>query len=249
MLGVNVRGAERAPGRAGRRSYSGYVEKSNDAWNRNGEAEDRANRGLDVDAVPALYLSFQARLEAWKSMDRAGRDEADIQAPQPQAGQQARVSFPDEDPGRPQGAQPTAAARARSARGQGRREVVGGMPPRGEGFPREARITRSADIRGLLERGKRRRTKNLDVFFAASPASRSRMGIVVPKHGRRIVDRNLLKRRLREIGRREVLPALEAGSSGIDVLVRARRVAYKAGYEDLRRELSEALETMWSRSS
>ncbi|MDZ7781239.1 MAG: ribonuclease P protein component [Gemmatimonadota bacterium] len=108
---------------------------------------------------------------------------------------------------------------------------------------------RSQDIRGLLERGKRRRTKNLDVFFAASPASRSRMGIVVPKHGHRIVDRNRLKRRLREIGRRELLPELDAGNEAIDVLVRARRTAYRAGYEDLKRELSEALETMWSRSS
>jgi ribonuclease P protein component len=63
------------------------------------------------------------------------------------------------------------------------------------------------------------------------------------------VDRNLVKRRLREIARRELLPRLDAASANIDVLVRARRSAYDAGFEDLRRELSEALETMWSRSS
>lgn len=94
----------------------------------------------------------------------------------------------------------------------------------------------------MLERGKRRRTKNLDVFFAASPASRSRVGVIVPKHGRRIVDRNLLKRRLREIGRRELLPRL--GEAGVDVLIRAKRTAYGVEYDVLRRELLETLETM-----
>jgi ribonuclease P protein component len=101
----------------------------------------------------------------------------------------------------------------------------------------------------LLERGKRRRTKHLDVFFAPSPASRSRFGAIVPKHGHRIVDRNLVKRRLREIGRRDVLPRLDAADAWTDVLVRARRSAYAARYEDLKRELAEALETMWSQSS
>ena len=94
----------------------------------------------------------------------------------------------------------------------------------------------------MLERGKRRRTKNLDVFFAASPVSRSRLGVIVPKHGSRIVDRNLLKRRLREIGRREVLPRL--AEAGVDVLVRAKRTAYGVEYDVLRRELLETLETM-----
>lgn len=71
----------------------------------------------------------------------------------------------------------------------------------------------------------------------------------MPKHGKRVVDRNLVKRRLREIARRELLPKLDAVSADIDVLVRARRSAYDAGFEDLRRELAEALETTWSRSS
>lgn len=98
----------------------------------------------------------------------------------------------------------------------------------------------------MLERGKRRRTKNLDVFFATSPASRSRLGVIVPKHGQRIVDRNLLKRRLREIGRKDVLPGLGTAGALADVLVRARRSAYGVPYEDLRRELLGALEAVCS---
>ena len=73
--------------------------------------------------------------------------------------------------------------------------------------------------------------------------------MIVPKHGRRIVDRNLLKRRLREIGRRDLLPRLAQANAGTDVLVRARRTAYGVEYEVLRSELLETLETMWSQSS
>lgn len=208
-------------------------------------------RGLScaVDAFPRAVLSFQARLQTWNSMRRAGRHEADIQASQPQAGQQARVQGPHEDEGWAQDAQPSSASGSRSARREGRREVDVESRSSGESFPREARIRHSAEIRALLERGKRRRTKNLDVFFAASPASRPRFGVIVPKHGRRIVDRNLLKRRLREIGRRDVLPGLAASGNEVDVLVRARGSAYQAGFDALRREMLEALDTLWSQSS
>ncbi|MEX2465822.1 MAG: ribonuclease P protein component [Gemmatimonadota bacterium] len=123
------------------------------------------------------------------------------------------------------------------------------MRPRGAKFPRKARIRLSAEIRALLERGKRRRTKNLDVFFAASPASHSRLGVIVPKHGHTIVERNLVKRRLREIGRREALPRLADAGADTDVLVRARRTAYGVTYEALRDEFLETLEKMWSQSS
>lgn len=72
---------------------------------------------------------------------------------------------------------------------------------------------------------------------------------MVPKHGRRIVDRNLLKRRLREIGRREILPSLDARDARKDVLVRARREAYAASFEVLSRELKQAVEGLCSVAS
>src|SRR5690606_7192325 len=72
-----------------------------------------------------------------------------------------------------------------------------------ESLPRARRITRSSEIRNLLRRGKRSRTAHLDVFDSPSPLAFARVGLVVPRHRRRIVDRNLLKRRLREILRRE----------------------------------------------
>ncbi len=61
--------------------------------------------------------------------------------------------------------------------------------------------------------------------------------MIVPKHGHTIVERNRLKRRLREIVRTAVLPALDREAAPVDVLVRARPGAYRARFPRLREEL------------
>ena len=116
-------------------------------------------------------------------------------------------------------------------------------------LPRTCRIHRSEEIRALMRRGKRKRTSHLDVFFEASPVSRFRLGIVVPKHRRRIVDRNLLKRRIREIGRVHVLPRLRRAGIAMDVLIRARPEAYRATFDELLLELQEVTEGICSSAS
>ena len=188
----------------------------------------------------------------WKrrrTMTRAGRHEADIQAPQPQAGEQARVPGSHEVGRRPQDAQPPQEEGQGRDRREGRREVVPDPAERGERLPRNARIRSGSEIRDLLKRGRRKRTSNVDVFCGASPASHSRFGLIVPKHGRRIVDRNVLKRRLREIGRRQILVDLNAAGLAVDVLVRARRSAYEVDFEGLSREVRDAVEALCSQDS
>ena len=113
-------------------------------------------------------------------------------------------------------------------------------------LPKAARIAASEEIRALFRRGKRKRTRHLDVFVSASPVSRSRWGVVVPKHKQKIVRRNLVKRRLREIGRKEMLPRLETAGRGLDLLVRARPEAYQATFEELREELVAVAEELCS---
>ena len=73
--------------------------------------------------------------------------------------------------------------------------------------------------------------------------------MVVPRHRRTVVDRNRLKRRLREVLRRDVLPAIRNRGIAADVLVRARSEAYEASYAELRNELMSWLERRWSRVS
>jgi ribonuclease P protein component len=63
------------------------------------------------------------------------------------------------------------------------------------------------------------------------------------------VARNRVKRRLREIGRRRVLPWLADRGLARDVLVRARWKAYEAGFDELAREVEEAVEALCSPES
>jgi ribonuclease P protein component len=113
-------------------------------------------------------------------------------------------------------------------------------------LPRAARITASDEIRSLFRRGKRRKTRHLDAFVSPSPSAFPRLGVVVPKHKHRIVERNRVKRRLREIGRTVVLPALRNSGVMLDVLLRARPEAYDAAYDDLRDQLQALTEELCS---
>lgn len=120
--------------------------------------------------------------------------------------------------------------------------------PAGLGFPRSARITGGGEIRALFRRGKRRRTRHLDAFVSPSPVARPRLGLVVPKHRRRIVDRNRLKRRLREAGRTVLLPALREAGLDLDVLLRVRPEAYDAPFAVLHDEVAALAEALCSRA-
>lgn len=113
-------------------------------------------------------------------------------------------------------------------------------------LPRTARITGSDEIRALFRRGKRRKTRHLDAFVSPSPVPFPRLGVVVPKHKRTIVERNRLKRRLREAGRTVLLPALGNRGVAMDVLVRVRPEAYGAPFQALRDELAGLAEALCS---
>lgn len=205
--------------------------------------------GVTLTVSQAFGYLFKLDSKRCTTMNWAGRNEADVQAPQPQAGKQARVPFSDEDGRRTEDFEPSPQPGSGRDRGEDRREVTAESPSRSEALPREARIRLGSDIRALIERGKRKRTKQVDVFFAVSPASRSRLGLVVPKYGHEIVERNRVKRRLRELGRRMVLPALDDRGRYTDVLIRARRPAYEADFAGLEKDVKAVLEELCSDDS
>ncbi len=110
-----------------------------------------------------------------------------------------------------------------------------------ERFPRRARITRGSELTACWEAGRRRRTPHLDLAWRPNPTGRARTGIIVPRFQSTAVLRNRLRRRLREILRREVLPQLPP----IDLVIRAKRAAYAAPFAVLRAELTDAT-SAWS---
>lgn len=127
--------------------------------------------------------------------------------------------------------------------------MTGARDQRGRRLPPERRITQSAEIRDIFKRGKRSRTLHLDVLDSESPASFARVGVVVPRYGHTAVRRNRVKRRLKEALRLEILPCLDRAGVARDVLVRARREAYDAGYSTLAGQLERWVEDRWPASS
>jgi len=104
---------------------------------------------------------------------------------------------------------------------------------------RRHRLTRGSELRATVRDGKRLRTANLDLRVVSKTGGVCRIGFVVPKHGHSSVERNQLKRRLRELGRLRVLDILRNGSLGsaIDVVMRAQPGAYRLEYDELRSEI------------
>ena len=71
------------------------------------------------------------------------------------------------------------------------------------------------------------------MIWADNLTGHPRMGLIVPKYGTSAVARNRLRRQLREIWRRDVMPQ----SPAWDLVIRARREAYLASFDVLRSQL------------
>lgn len=93
-------------------------------------------------------------------------------------------------------------------------------------------LTRAADFETVRREGKRIRTGALEVRALASLRRVGRIGIIVPRYKHTAVERNRLKRRLREILRREWIAPLAEGDAR-DVVVRATPAAYRADFAAL----------------
>lgn len=72
-------------------------------------------------------------------------------------------------------------------------------------------------------------TELLEARASASLLLHPKVGVVVPKHRHNVVERNRVKRRLRELVRIEILPSLER----LDLLIRAKPEAYDSTFEQL----------------
>ena len=67
-----------------------------------------------------------------------------------------------------------------------------------------------------------------------------RLAVIVGKHGHTIVERNRLRRRLRELARVRILP----GHTGMDVVLRSLPKAYDATFNDLGNEIDQINEAL-----
>ncbi|HVH67396.1 MAG TPA: ribonuclease P protein component [Gemmatimonadales bacterium] len=97
-------------------------------------------------------------------------------------------------------------------------------------------MARGSELTACWERGRRVHAPHLDLAWRPSPAGHARSAIVVPRYQFTAVARNRLRRRLREILRRQL-----ASLPAVDLVVRAKRAAYAAPFAMLRAELTETV--------
>jgi ribonuclease P protein component len=100
-------------------------------------------------------------------------------------------------------------------------------------LPRAHRLARATDIRRCLTQGRRRRFGHLEMIWTDNLAGHPRMGLIVPRFQSSAVARTRLRRRIREIWRRE-LPQHQPAWA---LVIRARREAYADEFAVLKESL------------
>lgn len=89
----------------------------------------------------------------------------------------------------------------------------------------------------MKKAGRRIRTEYLEVRSSDSLLSHARVAVIVGKHGHTIVERNQLRRRLREMVRTRLIPVMGAA----DVVVRSLPSAYELSYVELLAEFEKVI--------
>lgn len=90
-------------------------------------------------------------------------------------------------------------------------------------------MTGEREITRVRAEGTRERTPWFDASIVETGSGRA--AVIVPRFHHSAVARNRVKRRLRELVRRELAAAL----GGRDIVVRAAPSAYRASFDELRR--------------
>ena len=83
--------------------------------------------------------------------------------------------------------------------------------------------------------GRRLRTEHLEVRTVTSLLSHVRLAVIVGKHRHTVVERNRLRRRLRELARVRLIPF----HTELDVVIRSLPTAYEASFNALTNEIDE----------
>jgi len=108
-------------------------------------------------------------------------------------------------------------------------------------FPRSLRLNRRSDFEKVYKQGRRHFAAHLTVFYLGREQGEGpRVGLRVGRVVGEAVERNRIKRRLREALR---LHRAEL-SSAVDIVVHPKRSALKVDFAGLEKEIQRALEAV-----
>ena len=108
-------------------------------------------------------------------------------------------------------------------------------------FPRSVRLLRHADFERVYKQGRRHFAAHMTVFYLArSEGNGLRVGFTVGRALGGAVQRNRMKRRLREAVRLR----RPAESAAVDVVINPKKSLLTADFADVEREVSRAFEVI-----
>jgi len=118
----------------------------------------------------------------------------------------------------------------------------GNVPGRGKGarFPHSLHLLRHADFEQVYKQGRRHFAAHLTVFYLRRADGGPRIGFTVPRALGGAVDRNRMRRRLREAVRRSDPRTLTA----VDVVMNPKKSLLTADFADLEKEIGRAFEVI-----
>ena len=111
---------------------------------------------------------------------------------------------------------------------------------KGAGFPREARLLKHSDFERVYQQGRRHFSSHMTVFYMRQAEGRARVGFTVGRVLGGAVQRNRIKRRLREAVRlrRSVL------KGAVDVVINPKKSVLTVEFPVVVEEVSRAFEVI-----
>ena len=109
-------------------------------------------------------------------------------------------------------------------------------PETGTGFPRAARLLKHSDFERVYKQGRRQFSAHMTVFYLPRAAGSVRFGFTVGRLLGGAVERNRIKRRLREAVRFE----RRALKTAVDVVINPKKSALTVEFPVLLEEVSRA---------
>jgi ribonuclease P protein component len=104
-------------------------------------------------------------------------------------------------------------------------------------FPKKVRLRKADEFKAVYAGGKKKSSRSFDVFILPNERKLTRFGLTTSRKLGKAHDRNRIRRRVREILRRE----RKGFPAGFDVVVNPRRSVLERDFETLRTELVSVL--------
>ena len=119
--------------------------------------------------------------------------------------------------------------------------VAGGVSARW----RQARLRKHTDFETVYQGGRRIFSAHMTLFFLRRESAGVRVGFTLPRALGSAVERNRIRRRMREAARL----GLAAAGGGVDVVVHPKKSALRADFAELRVEMERAFAKIQSQGA